>query len=127
WPAIRDRVFARIDAISQGGREYRATGTAGLTLLEGTARFTGERVLDVELGDGTVRTITAPHVFVATGSRPVIPDIPGLAESGYHTSDTIMRLDTFPARLGVIGAGFIAAELGHVFAAFGSQVTVFNR
>ena len=127
WPAIRDRVFARIDAISQGGREYRATGTAGLTLFAGTARFTGERVLDVELADGTVRSITAPHVFVATGSRPVVPDIPGLAESGYHTSDTIMRLDRFPGRLGVIGAGFIAAELGHVFAAFGSHVTVFNR
>lgn len=131
WAAIRDRVFARIDAISQGGREYRATGTAGLTLLEGTARFTGDRVLDVELTDGTVRTITAPHVFVATGSRPVIPDIPGLAElgigSGFHTSDTIMRLDSFPARLGVIGAGFIAAEMGHVFASFGAHVTVFNR
>src|SRR5687768_11861192 len=46
WAAIRDRVFARIDGISAGGREYRATGTPNVTLLEGTARFTGERVLD---------------------------------------------------------------------------------
>ncbi|HWL44038.1 MAG TPA: mycothione reductase [Ilumatobacter sp.] len=127
WAAIRDRVFGRIDAISQGGREYRATGTAGLTLIEGTARFSGDRQLDVELADGTVRTIAAPNIFVAVGSRPVVPDIPGLAESGFHTSDSIMRLDRLPARLGVIGAGFIAAEMGHVFASFGSQVTVFNR
>jgi mycothione reductase len=127
WAAIRDRVFGRIDAISAGGREYRATGTPNVTLLEGTARFTGERVLDVELHDGTVRTISAPQVLVGVGSRPVVPDIPGLAEAGYHTSDTIMRLDRFPRRLGILGGGFIAAEMGHVFAALGSQVTLFNR
>ena len=127
WAAIRDRVFGRIDAISAGGREYRATGTPNVTLLEGTARFTGERVLDVELHDGTVRTISAPQVLVGVGSRPVVPDIRGLAEAGYHTSDTIMRLDRFPRRLGILGGGFIAAEMGHVFAALGAKVTLFNR
>ncbi len=127
WPAIRDRVFGRIDAISQGGRDYRANGTDGLTLIEGTARFVGERVFDVELNDGGVRRITAPNVLLAVGSRPMLPDVQGLAESGFHTSDSIMRLDRFPERLGVIGGGFIAAEMGHVFAAFGSRVTLFNR
>ncbi len=122
WPAIRDRVFGRIDPIAEGGREYRASGTPNVELITGTARFTGERTLDV---DG--RIITAPRILVATGARPYIPDIDGLADTPFHTSDTIMRLDALPARLGIIGAGYIAVELGHVFSAYGSAVTMFNR
>ncbi|MEM7271598.1 MAG: mycothione reductase [Actinomycetota bacterium] len=126
WPAIRDRVFGRIDPIAAGGEEYRASGTPNLELIRGTARFTGERVLDV---DG--RAITAKRILVATGSRAVLPPIPGLApgpdQVRVHTSDTIMRLDRLPERLAIIGGGFIATELGHVFDAYGSRVTLFNR
>ena len=122
WPAIRDRVFGRIDAVSEGGRRYRENGSEKVTLIEGTARFIGDRLLDVE-----GRTITAPNVLVAAGSRPVVPPIPGLVETGFHTSDSIMRLDALPARLGIIGGGYIAAEMGHVFSALGSAVTLINR
>jgi len=122
WLAIRDRVFGRIDPIAAGGREYRATGTPNVTLIQGTARFTGDKTFDV---DG--RSITAPKVIIAAGSRPTMPAIPGLSTVRSHTSDSIMRLDTFPARLGIIGGGFIAAEMGHVFAGLGSEVTMFNR
>ncbi len=122
WPAIRDRVFGRIDSIVEGGREYRANGSENVTLIQGTARFIGDRVLDVE-----GRTITAPHVLVAAGSRPVVPPIPGLVETGFHTSDSIMRLDELPARLGIIGGGYIAVEMGHVFSGLGSDVTLINR
>ncbi len=122
FAGIRDRVFGRIDPIAAGGKEYRASGTAGLELITGTARFTGDRTFDV---DG--RAITAPKVLLAAGARPVIPDIPGLADAPFHTSDTVMRLDRLPARLGVIGGGYIAVELGHVFSAYGSQVTMWTR
>jgi mycothione reductase len=122
WPSIRDRVFGRIDAISGAGREYRATGNPDIELITGTARFVGPKRLDV---DG--RLISAPNLILAAGSRPVIPPVTGLDQVGYHTSDTIMRLDELPPRLGVIGGGYIAVELGHVFAAFGSQVTLLNR
>lgn len=122
WPAIRDRVFGRIDAIADSGREYRANGSEHVTLIEGTARFTGDRTLDVE-----GRVITAPNVLVAAGSRPVVPPIPGLVETGFHSSDSIMRLDALPERLGIIGGGYIAAEMGHVFSSLGSQVTLINR
>lgn len=129
WNAIRERVFGRIDSIAEGGREYRASGSPNVTLIEGTARFvhqhapTGEgHVLDV---DG--RRITAPNILLAAGARPVVPPIHGLVETGFHTSDSIMRLPELPARLGIIGGGFIAVEMGHVFSAFGSQVTLFNR
>lgn len=122
WVAIRDRVFGRIDPISAGGREYRASGSPNVTLIEGTARFVGARRLDIG-----GRHVTAPAILVAAGSRPVVPPIPGLVETGFHTSDSIMRLDALPGRLGIIGGGYIAVEMGHVFSALGSQVTLFNR
>lgn len=122
WPAIRDRIFGRIDPIAEGGRQYRRNGHPNITLIEGTARFTGERT--VRVGS---RTLTGDRILVATGARPSIPPIAGLSEVPYHTSDTIMRLDELPPRLAIIGGGFIATELGHVFSAFGSEVTVFNR
>ncbi len=122
WSAIRDRVFGRIDPISAGGRDYRATGTPNVTLIEGTARFIGDKLLDVE-----GRIITAPSVLIAAGARPVVPPITGLMETGFHTSDSIMRLPELPARLGIIGGGFIAVEMGHVFSALGSKVTMINR
>ncbi len=122
WPAIRDRVFGTIDPIAAGGRDYRATGTPNVTLIEGTARFTGDKTIDV---DG--RSITAPHVLVAAGSRPVIPPVTGLVETGFHTSDSIMRLERLPNRLGIIGGGYIAVEMGHVFSALGTDVSMFIR
>ena len=125
---IRDRVFGRIDAISESGREYRATGSPNVTLYEGTARFIGDKLLDVAMNDsGESHVITAPNMLLAAGARPVVPPIPGLVETGFHTSDTIMRLDAQPERLGIIGGGFIAVEMGHVFSALGSQVTLLNR
>lgn len=122
WPAIRDRVFGRIDPISVSGREYRATGSPNIELIEGTARFTDAHTLDVE-----GRVITAPDILVAAGSRPVTPPITGLVETGFHTSDSIMRLDDLPERLGIIGGGFIAAEMGHVFSALGAEVVLVAR
>ena len=127
WTAIRDRIFGRIDPIAAGGREYRAERCPNITLIEGTARFLpasddGLHHLDV---DG--RRIAGRQVLIAAGSRPVVPPITGLVETGFHTSDSIMRLDALPNRLGIIGGGYIAAEMGHVFAGLGSSVSLFNR
>lgn len=122
WSAIRDRVFGLIDPIVQDGREYRATGSPNVTLIEGTADFVDARILDVE-----GRRITAPNILLAAGARPVVPPIAGLMETGFHTSDSIMRLPELPKRLGIIGGGFIAVEMGHVFSGLGSHVTIFNR
>lgn len=122
WSAIRERVFGLIDPIASSGRDYRATGTPNVTLIEGTADFVDEHILDVE-----GRRITAPNILLAAGARPVVPPIAGLVETGFHTSDSIMRLPELPKRLGIIGGGFIAVEMGHVFAGLGSHVTIFNR
>jgi mycothione reductase len=124
WTDIRDRVFGRIDPISAAGRHYRADRCRHITLYEGHARFTGPRELHVE---GPDVTITADRIVVAAGSRPTVP--PVVAESGvpFHTSDTVMRIDTLPERLVILGSGYIAAEFAHVFSAFGCTVSVVGR
>jgi len=122
WGSIRDRIFGRIDQISVDGREYRANGSPNITLIEATARFVGPKLLDLE-----GRTITADHILIAAGTRPTIPPIAGLVETGFHTSDSIMRLERLPQRLAIIGGGFIAAEMGHVFEAYGTKVSIFTR
>jgi mycothione reductase len=123
WAEIRDRIFRRIDPISVAGRSYRAERLENVRLYEGHARFAGPRTVDT----GTGETLTADQVVVATGSRAVVPDIPGLAEVEHHTSDTIMRIDALPERLAIIGGGFVAAEFAHVFGSFGTDVTLLVR
>jgi len=122
WGDIRDRVFGRIDPISEGGKAYRVERSPNVTVYLGHATFTGPKTLDV---DG--EELTADHVVVAAGGRPMIPK--AVAESGapYETSDTIMRLEERPERLVIVGGGYIAAEFAHVFSALGTEVTVVVR
>ncbi len=129
WVAIRDRVFGRIDPIAAGGEQYRESGTDNVELIRGTARFTGDRTLSIESNNDTDRTrmISGDRVLVASGARAVLPPIEGIDTVQVHTSDTVMRLDELPKRLGIIGGGFIATELGHVFSGYGSDVTMFVR
>ena len=120
WPAIRDRVFGRIDPIHARAVEYRRR--SGVDVYTGPARFVAPKVLEV---DG--EQLSAEQIVVAAGSRPVVPSIPGLDRVGFHTSDTIMRLEELPASLVIVGGGFIAAEMGHMFEAFGARVTIVQR
>jgi mycothione reductase len=121
WPAIVQRVFGRIDPIAEGGRQYRH-GLSNVDVFEHDARFVGPRA--VRVGD---RTLTADRVVIAAGARSNIPDLPGLADVPFHTSDTLLRVPQQPRHLVILGGGFIAAELGHVFQALGSKVTIINR
>ncbi|GLZ48981.1 mycothione reductase [Actinomycetospora sp. NBRC 106375] len=120
WAAVRDRVFGRLDPLHDQAVAHRRRG--GIDVYQDAARFVGPGVLEV----GGAK-ITADRIVVAAGSRPLVPSIPGLDTVAFHTSDTIMRLDELPASLIVIGGGFIAAELGHVFSAFGVDVTVVQQ
>ncbi|MEQ4721031.1 FAD-dependent oxidoreductase [Nonomuraea sp. B19D2] len=127
WPAVRDRVFGRIDPLAADGERYRATGHGNVALYRGTARFTGERRLAVDTAEGPI-TITADQVVVAVGSRPDIPDVPGLDHTlGYHTSDTVMRMDRLPRRMTILGSGFVATEMAHVFSSLGVEITLIAR
>ncbi len=72
-------------------------------------------------------TITSKMIFLCTGSKPVIPQVKGLEEAGYHTSDTVLKLTELPESIGIMGGGFIAAEYAHFFSAMGSKVTIIGR
>lgn len=109
---------------------------AGLSPVDGAARFAGLGV-DVFLGGGRFtgpetlevdgRTIRFRHAVVATGARAVAPPIPGLAEAGYLTNETLFSLTELPSRLLVIGGGPIGCEMAQTFARFGSEVTLVDQ
>jgi mycothione reductase len=130
WADIRDRIFGRIDPIAAGGRDYRSNhpDNANVTVYEARARFVGPRRLSLApVAGGAEEIITADRIVLANGGRPRAPDLPGLPECGYHTSDTVMRLEKLPARMIVIGSGFVATELAHVFSSFGVEITMVAR
>ena len=122
WPALRDRIFGRIDPIADSGEEYRR-GLPDVDVYDGTCRFTGPHTIDT----GTGVEITADQIVIAAGTRPWIPEIPGLDTVTHHTSETVMRIDALPERVGIIGGGFIGAEFAHIFSAYGAQVTQVHR
>jgi mycothione reductase len=122
WADIRDRVFSRIDPIASGGEEYRTERCPNITVFKGHGTFVGERTISVN-----GQTITGDRVVVAVGARPHIPAIQGLETVTSHTSNTVMRVEKLPNHLVIIGGGFIASEMAHVFASFGSHVTMVVR
>lgn len=129
WPAIRDRVFGRIDPIAQGGEEYRTSSDEQkhVSVFKGSGRFVGDKTLEIAMLEGTTETITADKVVLAAGARVLIPDVVTNSNVDYFTSDTIMRVEKLPERLIVLGGGYIGAELGNVFGSLGSDVTIINR
>jgi len=120
WPAIRDRVFGRIDPLHQRAVAYRRAHGADVFL--GEARFVAPKVLQVG-GD----EIRAERFVLAAGSRPAIPPINGLAGVPYLTSDTVMRLGRLPKSMVVLGGGYIAAEMSHIFGSLGTKITIVAR
>jgi pyruvate/2-oxoglutarate dehydrogenase complex dihydrolipoamide dehydrogenase (E3) component len=94
----------------------------GVDVYFGAARFTGPRTLEV---DG--RRIAFKRAVIATGARAATPPIPGIAEAGYLTNETVFSLTERPARLVVIGAGPIGCELAQAFQRLGSRVTLVER
>lgn len=133
WADIRDRVFGRIDPISEGGRDYRRDADHTEAYL-GHARFVADRELEVEItrpGGGhevdSVHRISGDQVVIATGARPRIPDVVASSGVPWHTSDTVMRLDELPASMVILGGGVIAAEFAHVFSSLGVRVSVVLR
>jgi len=125
-PAIKDRKDQVVSKFRHGS-EKSLTSIPGLELIYGVATFTDNKVVKVQLNDGGERTLSADHIFINTGAQPVIPDIAGIKEIPYLTSETIMDLQTVPEHLLIIGAGYIAMEFGQMFRRFGSKVTILEH
>jgi pyruvate/2-oxoglutarate dehydrogenase complex dihydrolipoamide dehydrogenase (E3) component len=89
----------------------------GVDVFLGEGRFTGPR--ELEVAGARLRFARA---VIATGSRPAVPSVPGLAETGFFTNETVFGLTALPARLAVIGGGPVGCELAQAFARFGARV-----
>ena len=94
----------------------------GVEVIESEARLLSPYEIAV-----AGKTITAKNIIIATGARPAVPDIPGLAEIGYLTSDTVWDLRERPRRLLVLGGGPIGCELAQCFQRLGCEVTLVQR
>lgn len=102
--------------------------SAGIGLVRGRGRLSGEREATVTAEDGSTTVLRARHaVAVATGSVPNLPDIPGLREANPWSSREATSAKAVPESLAVIGGGVVAMEMATAFAAFGAQVTVISR
>ena len=123
WQFIVNRAFEEVDAdaamIERGNRNAE-----NVEVFKGRGRFTGPKSMAVQ---GYDEEITADTILIAAGTRPWVPDIPGLDQTPYITSDEALRLPEQPKRLTVIGGGYIAAELAHFFGALGTEVTIIHR
>ena len=119
WPSIRDRVFSRVDETSRNGLRGR-TESANITVYDGHARFIGPGQLAID--DSTL--IEAPQIVIATGGRPSLPQVVLDSGVGFQTSDTIMRLESLPASMVILGGGCVAVEMAHLFSSFGVEIHV---
>ena len=94
----------------------------GVEVIEGSARFKGPGVVEADGHELRYRT-----ALIATGSRPVMPDLDGLAEADPVTNETVWDLTERPSRLAILGGGPIGCELGQAFQRLGTQVTLVQR
>jgi len=118
WPIgkhARDAYVARLNDIYQ-----RNLDISGVTVASGRARLADAHTVDV-----SGKRCTADHVLIATGGRPVVPEIPG-ADLGI-TSDGFFELETQPKRVVIVGGGYIAVELAGLLNSLGSEVTMLLR
>jgi mycothione reductase len=106
-------------------------------LFANECKFVGEKIISIQAGGSSSHhnnsndnrynepvTITADKILIASGTRPRIPEINGLNESGYITSDEALRLNKQPKVLTIIGGGYIACELAHFFGALGTKINI---
>jgi glutathione reductase (NADPH) len=118
WGALKRKRDAYI--VRLNGIYARNLAAKGVIHVQGTARFIDAHTVEVN-GE----RMTAPHIVIATGGVPILPDLPG-AELGI-TSDGFFELERRPQRVAVIGSGYIACELAGAFHELGSEVELFIR
>jgi pyruvate/2-oxoglutarate dehydrogenase complex dihydrolipoamide dehydrogenase (E3) component len=111
----------RLRANISNNDSVRRLTDLGIDVFLGTGRFTGPRRVEV---DG--HTLQFAKAVIATGGRAATPTVPGLAEAGYLTNETVFSLTERPPRLAVIGGGPIGCELAQTFQRLGSQVTLLH-
>ncbi len=118
------KIMARMHAIVREGQEHIAGSIRkrGLTVIREKAVF-----LDAKTVQAGARRLTAGKFVISTGARPLIPAIRGVETTEIMVSDDVLKLETLPASLIIIGGGYIAMELATFFVALGTSVTVIEH
>jgi len=118
WTTLRenkDREIGRLNRIYEGLLER-----AGVKSISGRARVLDAHTVEVEAAK-----FTAARILIATGGKAILPDIEGREHA--LTSNAVFSLDALPKRVMMVGAGYIALELGSVFRGLGVEVTLVHR
>ena len=122
WTAVVRQKQALVDDLRAAKYIDVLPGYSGISYFEGAATFQQDASLMVD-GKG----LTAGKIIIATGSRPHIPEIPGLAGVDWLDSTSALEMTALPASLTVMGGGYIGVELAQIFARAGVKVTIVTR
>ena len=123
--AIRERKRAMVAELA--ALHQRKFTEYGPDVIAGSGRFTGPRTVEVLGADGGRRLLLGANVVIGTGSRAVLPSIPGLREARPLTHVEALELGEVPPHLLVVGAGYVGLEFAQAMRRFGSRVTVIDH
>lgn len=123
---VMDHVHSSIKAIEPHDSVDRYE-SLGVSCATGEAKIISPWEVEIQYADGRTEIRSAANIIIATGGRPRIPNIPGLDQVRYYTSDTLWQLTELPKRLLVLGAGPIGCELGQAFARLDSKVSIVDK
>lgn len=126
-PRIRVQQQARVEGLRQAKYQKILDDNPAITMRRGHARFEDTHTLVVATRDGGEERLIADRILIATGASPMIPTIPGLADTPYWTSDEAVFSDETPEHLLVLGASVVAVEQAQAFRRLGSKVTILAR
>ncbi len=118
-------IVSRVNEIVDNDAKAIENGLKGIDnplLFKEECKFISHKTLQVGQ-----ETLKAEKILIASGGRPKIPNIEGLMESGFITSDEALRLKTQPKVLTILGGGYIAAELAHFFGSLGTRINIVHR
>jgi len=122
-------IMARKERLVSDFAGYRAKQlqSGRFDFFRGRASFVDPHTVEIALADGTTRRVTAETFLIATGSHLKIVPLPGLVETGFWTSDDVLRATHVPRSVIILGGGAVAVEYAHYYESLGSAVTMVQR